>query len=451
MPDQAVTTLISNNQLSRRSRDIANAAFLEETGVSKLVRASIYTGLAAVVIFFAWAHRAPIQEIVMTAGYVVPRNKVRTIQHLEGGIISEILVKTGQRVEVGDPLVRLDASTARAELGQYEARLAALMLEEERLRAYADNREAHFDGVPQASGYDELKADQARILTSERNARGSQAAVLDKQVQEREATLKGLMNERRSVAAQLDVLKEEFAIQRQLFKKGLKPRLDFLSAKQNLMAAESSLQRIQDQISATAEGVAEIKERRLDLDSRLRQEAMRSLGSVTAARAEVEKVIVSLKDRVDRLVVSTPVPGIVQSLPLQANAGVLPPGGVVAEIVPVDDGFIVESRVQTRDIGFLEVGQPVTVKIDAFDYARYGSIPGRLTELSPTTFLDEQNRPYYQAKIEIEKIYVGPNPQENAFMPGMTVQGDIATGDRTVLQYLLKPLYTVVNEAFWER
>ena len=169
------------------------------------------------------------------------------------------------------------------------------------------------------------------------------------------------------------------------------------------------------------------------------------------ARAEVEKVIVSLKDRVDRLVVSTPVPGIVQSLPLQANAGVLPPGGVVAEIVPVDDGFIVESRVQTRDIGFLEVGQPVTVKIDAFDYARYGSIPGRLTELSPTTFLDEQNRPYYQAKIEIEKIYVGPNPQENAVMPGMTVQGDIATGDRTVLQYLLKPLYTVVNEAFWER
>ena len=448
MSTQTLATL-SPQAFTRRRRDIANAVFLEETGVPHLVRASIYVAVAAVVTFFVWAFFASIQEIVLTTGSVAPRNEVRTIQHLEGGIISKILVQTGQRVKAGDPLVRLDASGATGELAQYNTRLAALMLEEERLRAFAEHREPDFDAV--IPGYDNLKADQAHILKSEQAALSSQAAVLSRQLQERRATLQSFTNEQKSLEDQLAVLQEEFAIQEKLFKKGLQARLTFLGARQNLLAAQGSLQRVKDQIATTSETVGEIEERLNDLDTRLRQDTLRTLGTVTASRAEVEKIIVGLQDRVDRLVVTSPVSGIVQNLPLQASAGVLPPGGVIAEIVPLDEGLIVEARVLTRDIGFLEIGQPVTVKVDAFDYARYGSLEGRLTELSATTFLDQQNNPFYRAKIDLDKTFVGNPADDNAVMPGMTVQADIVTGNRTVLQYLLKPLYTIVNEAFWER
>jgi HlyD family secretion protein/adhesin transport system membrane fusion protein len=448
MPSQSLSS-VTADALSRRRRDIANASFLKETGVPGLIRASVYIAVVAVTTFVVWAYFASIQEIVLTVGHVAPRNEVRTIQHLEGGIISKILVQTGQRVDAGDPIVRLDASNAEAELGQYNARLASLKLEEERNRAFAENRTPAFDRV--VDGYDDLKKDQTRILASEEAARLSQAGVLQKQVQERRAARQTLINERANLVEQLKILDEEFSIQENLFKKGLRPRLDFLSAKQNLSAARGALQKIKDEIATMTQAVGQLEESLRDLDNRLRQDALRTLGTIIASRAEVEKVILSLQDRVDRLIVKSPVSGIVQSLPLQANAGVLPPGGIIAEIVPLDGGLIVESRIMTRDIGFLEIGQPVTIKVDSFDYARYGSIQGHLFELSPTTFLDEGSHPYYRAKIALDKIHVGDESAENSVLPGMTVQADIVTGERTFLQYLLKPLYTVVNEAFWER
>lgn len=448
MPSQSLSN-VTPDALSRRRRDIANAVFLKETGVPGLIRASVYITVVAVVTFVVWAYFASLQEIVLSVGHVAPRNEVQTIQHLEGGIISKILVQTGQRVEAGDPIVRLDASGAEAELAQYKARLAALKLEEERNRAFAENRAPEFDRL--VDGYDNLKEDQTRILASEETARLSQASVLNKQVQERRAAQQSLINERDNLVEQLKILDEEFSIQERLFKKGLKPRLDFLSAKQNLSAARGGLQKIKDEIATNTQAIGQLEEVERDLDNRLRQDALRTLGTIIASRAEVEKIIISLQDRVDRLVVRSPVSGIVQNLPLQANAGVLPPGGIIAEIVPLDGGLIVESRIKTRDIGFLEVGQPVTVKVDSFDYARYGSIEGHLIELSPTTFLDEGSHPYYRAKIALDKIHVGDVSTENSILPGMTVQADIVTGDRTFLQYLLKPLYTVVNEAFWER
>jgi HlyD family secretion protein/adhesin transport system membrane fusion protein len=197
--------------------------------------------------------------------------------------------------------------------------------------------------------------------------------------------------------------------------------------------------------------ISGLTESRHDLDNRLRQEALRRLGQVIGVSAELEDTIVSLKDRVNRLVVRSPVAGLVQEVPLQANSGVLPPGGIVAKIVPVEGGLLVESHIDTRDIGFLEAGQPVTVKVNAFDYSRYGVIDGRLNFISPSTFLDDNNSPYYLAKIELDKSHVGVDPAQNQILPGMTAQADITTGTKTIFQYILKPIYTVLNESFFER
>lgn len=440
---------ISKIARSRRSRDLANSEFLEETGASRLVRGSIYLAAFAVFGFIAWTYFATIQEIVQTAGKVIPRDDVKTVQHLEGGILSEVLVKEGQQVAAGDVLVRLDASEAHSQLEQFRSRLVALKLEEERARAFINERKPDFDAV--VEGRKNLKADQSKILEAERTARASQVSVLDKQIEEKNAQIVGLQNKEKNAQNRLVLLREEFEIQESLFKRGLRPRVEFLRFQQNLLMAEDELQRFKDERLSTIEAVSALKERRRDLDNQLKQEASRRLGQIIAQRAELEKSIVSLEDRVNRLVVRSPIDGVIQEIPLQANAGVLQAGGVVAEIIPIDGGLMVESRVNTRDIGFLEIGQPVSVKVNAFDYSRFGVVPGKLSFISATTFLDENNSPYYQAKIDINKNHVGENENSNSILPGMVVQADIATGDKTIFQYLLKPIYTVINESFFER
>ncbi len=433
----------------RTVRDLANTEFIAETGTGKLIRGSIYVSLTVFGLFLAWAYFASFQEIVKTDGTVVPREDVRTIQHLEGGILSEVFVRRGQVVDVGEILARLDGSQAKSQLAQNDSRLTALKLEEERLRAISEGRSPNFDSV--VGGHEELKLGQKQIYEAEINAIASEKSVIDKQILEGESELSAIKNEFQNLSSQMTVLNEEFSIQQDLYKKKLKPRLNFLNAKQNLLVARRELQRVKDREKTLFAGIDELKERRLNSDKQLRQDTLRKLGKILSQEAETEKSTASLKDRVDRLVVRSPVAGLIQDLPLKAQAGVIPPGGVVAEIVPIHSGLLVDAKVNTRDVGFLNIGQVVTVKVSAFDFARYGAISGKLTSISPTTFLSGDNTPYYLAKIALDKIYVGEDSKSNLIIPGMTVQADITTGQKTVLEYLLKPLYTVVNEAFWER
>ena len=121
------------------------------------------------------------------------------------------------------------------------------------------------------------------------------------------------------------------------------------------------------------------------------------------------------------------------------------------EIVPLDRTLIVEAHIPPRDIGSLQVGQPARVKVSAFDFSRYGIIVGKLEFLSATTFVDENNKSFYKGRIALDQDHVGPNPERNLILPGMTVEADIITGEKTVLAYLLKPIHTSLNSAFRER
>jgi membrane fusion protein, adhesin transport system len=131
--------------------------------------------------------------------------------------------------------------------------------------------------------------------------------------------------------------------------------------------------------------------------------------------------------------------------------GVIPPGAIITEIVPLDKELVVEAKIQPRDVGHVRIGQPVTVKVTTYDFSRYGGITGELKDVSASTFLDEQGEPYYKGIVELDRNYVGKDPMHNRVMPGMTVQADIKTGKKTLFSYLLKPVYSSVSTAFRER
>ncbi|MCP5373449.1 MAG: HlyD family type I secretion periplasmic adaptor subunit [Hyphomicrobiales bacterium] len=434
---------------SRQTRYLAQSVILEEAGSPGLIRFAMLTIALVIAAFIVWSFVTKVEEVAVAAGEVVPTGRVQMIQHLEGGIISEILVDDGDVVDKSQVLLRLDPASARAELEQMRARQAALQLKAERLRAFGAGRKPNFDIV--GKEYAHLIEDQRSIYEVQVSGRENRRQVLLDQISQRKAE-QTLINTREStVRNQLALVSEELSMHEKLFKKGLSSKIKYLDAQRKVNEAQGELNDTMSEKRRTAEALAEARSRLAELETTLREEALSEMGGVTAELAQVREGLNKLTDRVRRLEIVSPVRGIVKGLKAHTVGGVIGPGGIVLEVVPLDKELIVESRINTRDIGHVSVGQPVTVKVVTYDFARYGGITGVLEEISASTYVDENGVPYYKGVVSLDRAYVGYDPEQNRVLPGMTVQADISTGTKTLFEYLLKPVYSSINESFRER
>ncbi|MDE1148222.1 MAG: HlyD family type I secretion periplasmic adaptor subunit [Azospirillaceae bacterium] len=428
--------------------DFASDELVTDPGISPLTRSTIMVAGICVAAFIGWAVLTPVHEVATAFGEVVPARAVQAAQSLEGGIVAEVMVRQGQLVEAGQPLVRFEGGTTTASRDQYTARRLALQAQMERLAAFAQGRPANF--TPFASQPDVVQNNR-QLLAAQIEARNNQRAVLVDQGRQMASQLTAAKAQLVSVMTDLNIAQSKVNLRQDLVEKGLNSKLNLLEAQRDMAASLSEKARLEGVIGATQGTLAENKSRLNELDGRLKQEAMDKMETTGAQLAELDKLINGQDDRVDRLVISAPMRSIVLELPVKTIGGVISPGGIVARLVPVDDELLAEVRVSTRDIGFVKAGQPVKVKVQAFDYARYGRIDGVLESVSPTTFMDEQKNPYYQARVKLATNYVGLQKERYQLLPGMTLQADITTGEKTVFQYLLKPIYTTVDSAFHER
>lgn len=187
------------------------------------------------------------------------------------------------------------------------------------------------------------------------------------------------------------------------------------------------------------------------LQSQRRNEALEESGRVAADLASVRETSRRLGDRVQRLDIVAPVHGIVKGLATNTVGGVIPPGGLVSEIVPMDKELIVEARISPVDIGHITIGHKANVKVTTFDFARFGAIEVIVTEISASTFKDRENEVYYKAEIKLKDAFVGDKSKKNRILPGMVTEIDINTGQKTVLRYLLRPVFQSLDVAFSER
>jgi HlyD family secretion protein/adhesin transport system membrane fusion protein len=456
MSDSAVAAAVVPNkpiQLERASRQVrhlAQFAIVEEAGVSAISRLSVVVVCAIVVAFVVWSHFMHIDEVASTSGSVVPAHSVQVVQHLEGGIVREILVEDRAMVEAGQPLLRLDPIQATSEMDQSESRRVSLQLKAERLRAFIENRAPNFGVV--APKYAHLAADQLDILLANSDRWASQRNVLMEQISQKQEEISAAQAQQRAVQEQLSLVREEVGMREQLYKSGHTSKVEYYDVMRERAALEGELSRLQGQERTAGKALGELSRRLTDLDNNLRQDAYNELGTVTAELSQVEDSVNRLNDRVQRLEIVAPVRGYVQNLKAKTVGAVVPAGGMVMEIVPIDDDLLVESRISPRDVGHLQSGQKVIVKVASYDFVRYGSVAGTLKSVSATTYLDEKdNTPYYKGWVDLAHPWVGAHPGENRILPGMTVQADIVTGDKTLLQYLLKPIHTSLAQAFHER
>lgn len=434
---------------NRQQRFLAQSMILEEGGLPLLIRA---TGMAislAVVTFLVWASFSVLEEMAPAPGEIFTHNPVQNVQHLEGGIIQQILVREGVVVSRGDPLIRLDPAPIEPELKQFQARRQSLALLIERQRAFLEQRSPRFAAV--APEYASLAADQENLLRSQRDYLASSEEVIHRQIAQRETQIRELRGQMDPLSHRRTLLEEEQEIQEKGLAKGLVSQLSVLATRREKTRAIEEIKRNQGTVAQTRVEIQELQSRLKENEEQRRHEAQKELNGALAEQAQVDEQIARLENRVARLVVTAPVRGVIQEMGANTLKGVIPPGGLVARIVPLDESLHAEIRITTRDIGHVKVGQPVTIKVLTYDYARYGTISGELQSISPDAFLDERKQPYFKGVVKLSKHHLGLHPGMNEILPGMTVQADIHTGSKTLMAYLLKPIYSSINEAFRER
>ena len=432
-----------------RTRYLVQSIKLEESGPPATLVASLAVMSALLFAAVIWAALTNVNEIAHTSGEVVPAGQVVTVQHLEGGIVRAIHVTEGMRVTEGQPLLTLAASDARAERNRLEVRLAGLRMEAERLRALAEGRLPEFDRV--VSGHTAIKADQMSVYLTQRETEQSQAGVLESQIEQRHAELASLETRVNSLENEIGILDEEAAIRKRLLDQGLQSRIVYLTTLRELEGTRGSLAETDEQIASTKAAIAEAEGRLVELRSQLRSDNLSKVGEVAAEIAEVEELFANAQDKVDRSVVRANVEAVVKGMTVRRPGAVIPPGNPIVELVPVGVPLTVRARMNTRDVGHVKVGDPVDLRISTFDYSRHGGINGTVEKISATTFVAEDGVPYYEVVVAMEKDYVGEDASLNRISPGMTVDALIITGQKSVLDYLMRPVYRGLSVAFTER
>ncbi len=421
---------------------------LEEAGPPHATLQLVIVMTALVFGLVVWGAVTQVGQVAVASGQAVPGRPVQAVQHLEGGIVAEILVEEGSLVMAGQTLLRLESASAAADREELRAREATLSFQVERLSAYVEDRDPDFiDDL----NFENLRADQQELLAKQRAADVSRRAVLLAQFDLRRIEEAGLSERRGSFEAEVSILREQLEIREKLHEKGLTSRLVVLEARRAVVSAEEEVQEIRSAGAQAHEAVREAESRFVEFEATKEADALSEMAVAAAELAVVREAIAKLSDRLVRLVVTAPASGVVQGLAVETVGGVVAPGQPLMEIVPVGQDVVVEVRVNPKDIGHVEIGDPASVKVSAFDVARLGGVEGRISKLSPTTFVDEHGEPYFSAQIQLDRNYVGEDPGKNLILPGMVVTADVQTGSRSILQYLAGPIFRTLSRALHER
>ncbi|MEO5347377.1 MAG: HlyD family type I secretion periplasmic adaptor subunit [Magnetococcus sp. YQC-9] len=436
-PDKPLPTRIRPLEITGNDRDVATPILIRETW--RLV-------LFAFLPLLAWSFLAHLQEVAHAPGQVMPSGSVHTIQHLEGGIIEEVLVRENAIVKANDPIFRLDGTQVNAELEQIDAKIAGLNVRAIRARAFADDDKADFSEIPDR--FRNLVEGQKQALVDQQLALENSKQVIRAQIAQRESELQSQLAALKTAHDQVTLTANMLEIRKTLLEKKAVSRIVYLETMKANETAMGEVKRINKQIENIRGAIAEANNRLKQTDADTRRQASDEITLITNERAQVREQRLEILDRVKRLMIRTPVGGIAQEVNLTTK--VLQPGGVVAKIVPVQDKMQIEIHISPKDIGRMRVGAHVTIKLSSYSFVYFGRVYGTLTSVSPSTLLDEKKEAYYKGIVILEKGYLGDDPKKNPILPGMLAQVDISLDQRRVIELLWEPVFNTVHDAFKE-
>ncbi|WP_157957509.1 HlyD family type I secretion periplasmic adaptor subunit [Salinicola halophyticus] len=446
--------------------DDASAATLLSTPWRS--RVIIWILLAAFIVFLIWAGVSSIEVVTRGTGQVVPSSRLQTIQNLEGGIVREIYVDEGDVVEAGQPLARIDPTRATSDLAERNSTLAGLQATVAQYQAELDSVVVNSDAsdwqaqvnvstqtLPLSDEFrttnKETYSAVAGAYSARINGLRSQLDQAAAQIQQRQQELQEIRSRADSLSRSYQLSRQQLGITAPLVKEGIVSQVDLLDLQRKVNDQRGDLESAQLSIPSKQSELLEAISKRRDLATQFRS---RSADALTEARNKLDSLQqgrVSLQDRVDRTLITSPVRGSVQSINVNTIGGVIEPGASLMEIVPIEDQLLVEARVSPRDVGFIRAGQAATVKLSAYDFTIYGGLKGQVMRISPDTEEDEKGNTYYEVTVRTDSNHLGKNVDDLAIIPGMQATVDVITGEQTILQYLLKPILRAQQGAMRER
>lgn len=404
-------------------------------------RLLIWVMLLCVAAFLVWAYFAVIDEVVRGSGKVIPSSQVQVVQNLEGGIIEAIRTNEGAIVEPGQILLEIDDTRFGSSLQESRTRELSLQARAVRLRAEAEG----LDGLPELA--DEIARELPELVEQERqlfaDRRGQHVAnqrILQEQLVQKEQAIAEIAIRRERLARSLRLARRELAVTRPLRDQGAVSEVEILRLERQVNELAGDHEEAKLAVPRAEAELAEVQQRLVELDAGFRKEARAELNEITTELSALAAGNVALEDRVRRTDVRSPIRGVVKSLMVRTVGGVVQPGMDLVEIVPIGDHLLVEARVRPKDIAFLRPGLDAKVKLTAYDFAIYGGLDAQVEHISADTFVEENEDPYYLVRVRTRDSAMVRDDKALAIIPGMTAEVDILVGEKTVLDYLLKPI-----------
>lgn len=430
-------------------RFLSKSIQLEEAQDPRLAKLTTMSLSSIVLLLIGWSSVADINELARTEGQIEPYGSEREIQHVDGGAVAELHVSEGFRVNKSQLLITLDGAQLRQDLAQARQRATSLNIQIERLRAYLRGDNPNFAEV--GPGGDQRIAEAIDNFRSMLASFRDRRAVAQRQYEQKRQEL-ATLNTQLSATEKLVAISTEAETRlSELFLRKHAARDRYEAAVRRATQQRGNAEVLRMQIKTAEIAVEEFRSRLESVSSLDRAEAHRILHEATSQLAEAEELVVKLTNKLGALEIRSPVDGIVKGLSLTAVRSVARPAARLMTIVPIDEQLVARVQIKPKDIGNLKVGLPVFLKISAYDFGRYGSVPGRLAAISAATFDDGEGGRYFQGEVWLEKNFAGADSSRNPITPGMTVSADIVTGSRTVLEYLVKPIHSALDAALSER
>jgi hemolysin D len=464
-------------QRDRRQKDelafLPAALEIVETPPSPIGRAIGVSIIALFAAAIAWACIGTVDIVAVAPGKIIPSGRIKVIQPFETGVVRAIEVRDGQRVNAGDVLLELDPTINSAELEHLRSDRLAAQLEAARLRAVLDGGNdplAHFkppEGAPA-----DLVSVQRRFLVSQAAEQAAKIAGIDRQIAQKQA-------ERATTQASIDKLKatippleERVGIRKQLFNEKLGSKLLYLSELQDLVSARQDVRVQQSRYGEAAAAIAALVESRNRAVAEYQRAVSDELVKTEQKAAGLAQDIIKAEERTRLQKLTAPVDGVVQQLAMHTIGGVVTPAQTLMIIVPSESHLEVEAMISNRDVGFIEPGQEAAIKIDTFNFTRYGVLHGKVLNVSldaitrdkpqdrgsekvlgaETTSSEPKGQELiYLARISLDRTQMQVDTKKVNLVPGMAVTVEIKTGERTIISYLLSPLMRYRQESLRER
>lgn len=425
---------------------------LQDTPLGPLPRVTMWSIVSLLLLALCWACFGKIDIVAVATGRVVLNGNSKTIQAPDNARISQIHVTDGQLVKAGDVLLTLDAEAAKADVSRLQQSLASAQLDVEQgqalEQAVVGGKKPIISQIPSDKGMS-LEAQQR--VSSQYEEYQTKRNQLASQIQQHEAERQSVQAQIQSFQQTLPLIQQQENDYKSLLANNYLPRHTYLEKQRQRLEMEGNLATQKSKLNELSATIQITRNQQLELDAETRRTSRDAIQQGMLQSAQMEQDLVKATRQNRLMTITAPVSGTVQQLAVHTIGGVVTPAQNLMVIVPNKDGIQVDATIENKDVGFVNVGQEAVVKVETFQFTKYGTLPAHVISISQDAIIDEKRGPIFNAQIALDKSWLNVDGKRINLSPGMTVTAEIKTGKRRIIEYFLSPLMQHGNESLGER